>query len=131
MIPGEMAASIALGASWNTRLQADHRRAMALQTPSQRAATETILQRALLRGAEAVALTGSTVRGRRTATSDLDLMVVGEQPDLGGLHEDVDVYAAGVKAFWERLLADIRATRPKPRHRGPPVLRQHSRPRPL
>jgi hypothetical protein len=78
---------------------------MALQTPSQRVATKTILQRALVRGAEAVALTGSTVRGQRTTTSDLDLMVVGDRPDLDGLHEDVDVYATGAKAFWERLVA--------------------------
>jgi hypothetical protein len=37
--------------------------------------------------------------------SDLDLMVVGKRPDLGGIQEDVDVYAASAKAFWERLLA--------------------------
>ncbi len=37
--------------------------------------------------------------------SDLDLMIVGQRPDLGGIQEDVDVYAASAKAFWERLLA--------------------------
>ncbi len=105
MTPREISTSVVLDASWNTRLRADRRRAVALQAPSQRVATETILQRALLRGAEAVALTGSTVRGQRTTTSDLDLMVVGDRPDLDGLHEDVDVYAAGAEAFWERLLA--------------------------
>jgi hypothetical protein len=45
------------------------------------------------------------VRGQRTATSDLDLMIVGQRPDLGGIQEDVDVYAASTQAFWERLLA--------------------------
>jgi predicted nucleotidyltransferase len=48
-----------------------------------------ILQRALGLGAEAVALTGSTVRARRTAMSDLDFMVVGKRPDFNGVHEDV------------------------------------------
>jgi hypothetical protein len=87
------------------RLQDDRRRATELQTPAQRRVAETILQRALDLGAEAVALTGSTVRARRTTGSDLDFMIVGERPDLGGVHEDVDLYAAGAEAFWERLLA--------------------------
>jgi len=56
-------------------------------------------------GAEAVVLTGSTVRARRTASSDLDFMVVGERPGLGGVDEDIDVYAAGAEAFWRRLVA--------------------------
>jgi hypothetical protein len=86
-------------------LREDGLRASALQTPAQREATETILQRALTVGAEAVVLTGSTVRARRTASSDLDFMVVGERPGLGGVDEDVDVYAAGAEAFWRRLVA--------------------------
>lgn len=90
---------------WSTRLREDRRRAIALQTDSQWEATERILQRAIALGAEAVALTGSTVRGRRTAASDLDFMIVGERPDLSHFHEEIDVYATGAKAFWERLLA--------------------------
>jgi hypothetical protein len=83
----------------------DRERAAGLQTPSQRQATETILQRALALGAEAVVLTGSTVRTRRTAMSDLDFMVVGQRPACSSVQEDIDVYAAGATAFWERLLA--------------------------
>ena len=90
---------------WGARLREDRHRAFALQTPAQREATETILQRARALGAEAVVLTGSTVRARRTASSDLDFMVVGERPGLGGVDEDVDVYAAGAEAFWKRLVA--------------------------
>ncbi len=101
----DVATKLSVDARWSARLQGDRRRAIELQTRPQRQATETILQRALVLGAEGVALTGSTVRGQRTATSDLDLMVVGRRPDLGGIQEDVDVYAAGAKAFWERLLA--------------------------
>jgi hypothetical protein len=92
-------------AGWSARLRRDRRRATLLQTPVQRQATETILERALALGAEAVALTGSTVRAKRTTGSDLDFMVVGERPDSSGVREDVDVYAAGAGAFWERLLA--------------------------
>jgi len=90
---------------WGARLREDRHRAFALQTPAQREATETILQRARALGAEAVVLTGSTVRARRTASSDLDFMVVGERPGLGGVDEDIDVYAAGAEAFWRRLVA--------------------------
>jgi hypothetical protein len=90
---------------WGTRVREDGLRAFALQTPVQRGITATILQRALAVGAEAVVLTGSTVRARRTASSDLDFMVVGERPSLGGVDEDIDVYAAGAEAFWERLVA--------------------------
>jgi hypothetical protein len=90
---------------WGTRLGEDRHRASALQTSVQREITATILQRALAAGAEAVVLTGSTVRARRTASSDLDFMVVGERPGLGGVDEDVDVYVAGAEAFWKRLIA--------------------------
>jgi hypothetical protein len=105
MTPPDTALRACTDAQWSTRLQADSRRAVTLQTPSQRQATETILRRALTLGAEAVALTGSTVRAQRTAASDLDLMIVGKRPDLEGIHEDVDVYAADPSSFWERLVA--------------------------
>jgi hypothetical protein len=98
-------AGVSVDTSWDARLKDDRCRALALQTPAQRQATATILQRALAVGAEAVVLTGSTVRARRTAISDLDFMVVGERPDLGGVDEDIDVYAAGAEAFWKRLVA--------------------------
>lgn len=105
MIPAGPATRIPVDVLWRARLREDGLRASALQTPAQREATETILQRALTVGAEAVVLTGSTVRARRTASSDLDFMVVGERPGLGGVDEDVDVYAAGAEAFWRRLVA--------------------------
>jgi predicted nucleotidyltransferase len=103
--PPNVALRVSSDAQWSARLREDSRRADALQTRSQRQATETILQRALALGAEAVALTGSTVRAQRTAASDLDLMIVGERPDFNDMHEDIDVYAAGSSSFWERLVA--------------------------
>lgn len=105
MTPVDVATRSPTGVRWETRMREDRRRAAGLKTPSQRQATETILQRALDLGAEAVVLTGSTVRARRTAMSDLDFMIVGERPDCSGVQEDIDVYAAGATAFWERLLA--------------------------
>jgi hypothetical protein len=98
--------------SWGARMREDGLRASALQTSVQREATATILQRALAVGAEAVVLTGSTVRARRTASSDLDFMVVGERPGLGGIDEDVDVYAAGAEAA-QRGPARARERRPR------------------
>ncbi len=105
MTPVDVATRGLTDARWGMRVREDRRRAIEIQTPSQRQATETILQRALGLGAEAVVLTGSTVRARRTAMSDLDFMVVGERPDCSDVHEDVDVYAASATAFWKRLLA--------------------------
>lgn len=105
MTPAGMATRVSVDALWSKRLREDRRRASALQTPVQRQASTTILERALALGAKGVALTGSTVRGRRTMTSDLDFMIVGERPDCSGVREDVDVYAAGKEAFWERMLA--------------------------
>ncbi len=105
MNPVDVAGGGSLEIPWATRIQEDRRRSIALQTPSQRQATETILQRALALGAGAVALTGSTVRAQRTTMSDLDLMIVGERPDVSDVQEDVDLYAAGPEAFWERFVA--------------------------
>ncbi len=105
MSAADAAIQVSADARWSTRLREDRRRAAELQSFSQREATETIRQRAIARGVEAMALTGSTVRARRTAVSDLDFMIVGERPDSGGIREDVDVYAACATAFWERLLA--------------------------
>ena len=41
----------------------------------------------------AVALTGSTARGHRTAISDLDFHLIGHRPDLSGLPGEVDIVA--------------------------------------
>jgi len=105
MTPTDLATKVSDDAVWSARLREDGLRAATLQTPSQRQATETILERSLALGAGAVALTGSTVRARRTVMSDLDLMIVGQRPGCGGVRQDVDVYATSAKAFWERLVA--------------------------
>lgn len=79
--------------AWQQRLAADASAAERLQTTEMREITAAVLERALAGGASAVALTGSTVRSRRTAISDLDFHVVGERPPTDDLPADVDVYA--------------------------------------
>ena len=89
--------------AWRAKLAADRRRAHEVQTRAQRAITDTVVQRALATGAEAVALTGSTVRMRRTAISDLDYHVVGPRPEQNDLPGDVDIYVGDRDAFWRKL----------------------------
>lgn len=90
-------------AAWHERIERDRRRARAVQRGDGWRATELLLARSVAAGAEAVALTGSTVRQRRTATSDLDLHVVGERPSLVGVEVDVDVYATAGDVLLARL----------------------------
>ncbi|HMJ04484.1 MAG TPA: hypothetical protein VK506_16195, partial [Conexibacter sp.] len=53
--------------AWQGRLVRDRHRARALQSLETRRTTELLLARAISSGADAVALTGSTARGMRTA----------------------------------------------------------------
>jgi hypothetical protein len=88
---------------WAARLEADRARAARNQTPGQRLVSATVLERALAAGAQAVALTGSTARARRTAISDLDLHIVGPRPRFEDLGEGLDLYATSATVLWERL----------------------------
>jgi len=90
---------------WAARLADDRARAARNQTAAQRLVTATVLERALSHGAEAVALTGSTARNRRTAISDLDIHIVGRRPRFEDLNEGLDLYATSVDVLWERLRA--------------------------
>jgi hypothetical protein len=92
-------------ASWDARIVRDRERAHVLLPVGLRRATELLLARAVAAGADAVALTGSTVRARRTAMSDLDLHVVGPRPSLIDVEIDADVYATTADVMLERLRA--------------------------
>ncbi len=92
--------------AWRDRVSNDRERADALLTRPQRYAVDEVTRRALVRGARAVVLTGSTVRGSRTPCSDLDLMIVGHRPDLSGIEEEVDVYAVSSAQLAQRLRED-------------------------
>jgi hypothetical protein len=52
---------------------------------------------------QALALTGSTARARRTRISDLDYHVVGPRLDLDGLPGDLDVVTDSEDEFFDRL----------------------------
>jgi hypothetical protein len=92
-------------AVWAARLAGDRARAAHNQTAAQRLVTATVLDRALSQGAEAVALTGSTARNRRTAISDLDIHIVGSRPRFEDLGEGLDLYATSANVLWQRLRA--------------------------
>lgn len=91
--------------AWHGRIARDRQRARDVQSDDLGRATELLVARSVAAGAEAVALTGSTARGRRTAASDLDLHVVGPRPSLDGLRIDVDVYATTAEVLLARLRA--------------------------
>jgi hypothetical protein len=82
----------------------DRDRADRCQTPEQRAITVAVMGRAIALGASGFALTGSTVRKRRTAISDLDYHVIGRRPDVSDLPGDVDVIATSAARFRSRLI---------------------------
>ncbi len=90
--------------AWQHRTEQDRRRAESLPA-GRRRLWEAVLDRAVANEAEAVILTGSTVRLRRTSTSDLDFMIVGARPRLGTVREDVDMCAMDADTFWTRLNA--------------------------
>jgi predicted nucleotidyltransferase len=88
---------------WADRLRDDRERAFLFQTPSLQMVTAEVLRRAADAGALAVALTGSTARGHRTAISDLDFHLVGTRPDLSDLPAEVDLVADSLRRFQRRL----------------------------
>lgn len=89
---------------WEDRLRDDRERALLFQSDSLRAVTADVLRRAADVGAQAVALTGSTARGHRTAISDLDFHLVGARPDLSGLPGEVDLVADSFARYQQRLV---------------------------
>jgi len=92
-----------LGLRWEDRLRNDRERASLYQSTSLQAVTAEVLRRAEGVEAAAVALTGSTARGQRTAISDLDFHLVGPRPDLSGLPGEVDLVADSFDRFQRRL----------------------------
>jgi hypothetical protein len=85
-------------------MREDRERAEHCQTSEQRAITATVMGRAIDLGASGFALTGSTARKRRTATSDLDYHVIGSRPDVSDLPGDIDVVATTAARFHSRLI---------------------------
>lgn len=91
---------------WKERLRYDQERAARNQSRELAAITAAILERAQNLGANALVLSGSTARGRRTQVSDLDYQVIGpSRPWVVDLPADIDLYADDVDRFWAKLRA--------------------------
>jgi predicted nucleotidyltransferase len=89
---------------WAERLSFDRERAVRHQSSALVAITEIIRKRALAAGAEAIVLSGSTARGRRTRVSDLDYHVIGPSSlRVADLHWDIDLYADETARFWAKI----------------------------
>lgn len=92
-------------AAWKKRLDLDARTASQNQTSEMKRVTAALVDRTMKTCAEALALTGSTARGKRTRLSDLDYHIVGVRPSLEDLPADVDAYAGDRAHLWRKLLA--------------------------
>lgn len=90
--------------AWAERLRFDRERAARYQSPELAAITEVVEGRARSAGAEALVLSGSTARGRRTRVSDLDYHVIGTSSlEAADLLVDIDLYADEVDRFQVKL----------------------------
>ncbi len=91
--------------SWRRRIERDRERAREMRRDGIWQATTTLTTRCAQAGALALALTGSTARGRRTSASDLDLHVVGPRPAVADIPVEVDVCVTTAVQLRERLRA--------------------------
>jgi hypothetical protein len=90
---------------WERRLTTDVEEVLAGQDRRVRDLTGVVVSRSAAAGAEGVAITGSTARGRRTPISDVDFLVVGPRPRLDDLTMEVDVRALRRDEVMPRLEA--------------------------
>lgn len=89
---------------WSERMAFDRERADRHQSVNLVAITDAVVEQARAAGAEAIVLSGSTARGRRTRVSDLDYHLIGlSSLRIADLPQDVDLYADDVDRFWARL----------------------------
>ena len=90
--------------AWGERLQFDRERLSSNEAGGLAAITDAVAMRAKDAGAEAMVLSGSTARGRRTRVSDVDFHVIGAPSvEIGDLPADIDLYADAVDRFWSKL----------------------------
>ena len=89
---------------WKNRLLLDGERAVANQSAALMEITRAIEDRSHDLGADALVLTGSTARNRRTKVSDLDYHVIGGRPSVDGLPSDIDLYNDEPDEFFAKML---------------------------
>ena len=90
-------------ATWSQRLSSDRQRAARNQAEDLLTVTAAVEERSRELGAEALILSGSTARGRRTRVSDLDYHVIGARPPVADLPEDIDLYTDTPASFEQKL----------------------------
>jgi hypothetical protein len=90
---------------WADRLRFVRARAARSQTPELAAITATVEARSQDVGAQALILSGSTARARRTQVSDLDYHVIGGRPEIGQPTEDIDLFCDDAESFMAKLRA--------------------------
>jgi hypothetical protein len=88
---------------WQQKVSDDAERARGLLAGPLVEINRQVLKRARSLGADAVVLTGSTARGKRTSISDLDYLIIGAKPRVHDLQEDIDVHIASPERFLDRL----------------------------
>lgn len=89
---------------WAERLRFDRERLVGNQAGGLLAITGAVAARAREAGAEAMVLSGSTARARRTQVSDVDFHVIGASPvRIADLPADIDLYADDVDRFWSKI----------------------------
>lgn len=89
---------------WEERLRFDRERLRRNQSSDLAKITDEIEARAHRANAQALILTGSTARGRRTEVSDLDYHVIGdERIDLAILPAEIDLYRDERRRFKKKL----------------------------
>jgi hypothetical protein len=89
---------------WAGRLQFDRERLSCNVARGLLSVADAVAARARDAGAEAMILSGSTARGRRTQVSDVDFHVIGGMSvEIADLPADIDLYGDDVERFWSKL----------------------------
>lgn len=92
-------------AEWRERMESDARQ-IARRVPAHlRELHSAVVERAAVGRAAALILTGSTARGSRTDSSDLDYHLIGNPVDTSELSRELDLHVLANEALISRLLA--------------------------
>jgi hypothetical protein len=92
-------------ATWARRLRADLDAVERFLPPRLRPLHETVVSRARMVDANALILSGSTARGRRTEISDLDYHLVGPRIETKDLSAELDVHVLSQQKLEAEIVA--------------------------
>jgi hypothetical protein len=91
--------------SWARRLKEDQAAVARLMPPGLRPLHDMVVARARAGGAQALILSGSTARGRRTAISDLDYHLIGGPIETRDLAYELDLHVRSPDKLEHEILA--------------------------